>query len=401
MALWQRIKSWFGFGVKASAEMYDRFKSWFEPVNIFTKVATGSLATNETIFSAVSRLSNSLASLPLKQYRDFKEERTPIADLLAVSPNPNMTGFDFIRTLEACRNTYGNGYALKDYDTRYQVRALWILDPGRVTPLIEQTTRELWYRVQGDDGGFYYVHNMDMLHVKHIHTMGYTGISPLDVLRNTIDFDTKVKEFSLDQIDGAIKASFILQMATSLGEEKKKQVLESFKAFYKDNGGVLIQEHGVKIDPISREYIDTKVFETERITRTRVASVYNMPVSMLGETDGDSYASREQMALEYVRDTLTPICVQYEKEFARKLLTAAERRRGFYWKFNVNAYLRGDMKTRGEFYTKGVRTALFTPNEVRAWEELPPMPGGEFLYVSRDMVRIDQQGRVPNDQKTA
>ena len=87
---------------------------------------------------------------------------------------------------------------------------------------------------------------MDMLHVKHIHTMGYTGISPLDVLRNTINFDTKVKEFSLDQIDGAIKASFVLQMATSLGEEKKKQVLESFKAFYKDNGGVLIQEHGVK-----------------------------------------------------------------------------------------------------------------------------------------------------------
>ena len=57
------------------------------------------------------------------------------------------------------------------------------------------------------------------------------------------------------------------------------------------------------------------------------------------------------------------------------------------------------MKTRGEFYTKGVRTGLFAPNEVRAWEELPPMPGGEYLYVSRDMVRIDQQGRVPNDQK--
>ena len=57
MALWQRIKSWFGRGVKAATDSYDRFKSWFEPVNIFTKLATGSLATNETIFSAVSRLS--------------------------------------------------------------------------------------------------------------------------------------------------------------------------------------------------------------------------------------------------------------------------------------------------------------------------------------------------------
>jgi HK97 family phage portal protein len=330
-----------------------------------------------------------MASLPLKLLEDFRPVSAGISDLLFTSPNPNMTGFDFIRTLEAFRNTSGNGYALKDYDNSFQVEALWILDPSKVKPVTEKNTKELWYEIEGDNGT-YYVYNMDMLHVKHIHTTGYAGISPIDVLKNTIDFDTKVKEFTLDQVDGAVKASFILKMATQLKDEKKKEVLDSFKRFYQENGGVLIQEQGTEIKEIERKFIDTRVFEVERITRARVASVYNMPAHMLGETEGVNYASMEQMALEFVQGTLVPIATQYEKEFNRKLLTPEERLKGRYFKFNINSLLRGDMKTRGEFYFKGVRTGFFKPNEVRAWEDLPPEPGGDKLYMSGDLYPVDQ-----------
>ena len=54
---------------------------------------------------------------------------------------------------------------------------------------------------------------------------------------------------------------------------------------------------GTDITPIDRKFLDVNVFEVERITRTRVAMVYNMPVIMVGETEGVSYASQEQMAL--------------------------------------------------------------------------------------------------------
>ena len=395
MNFFKKIRGFFGRlaikGIKAAASsnLYDRFRSWFEPYNIFSRLSSRALATNETIFAAVSRLSNSMASLPLKLLEDFKPVSTGISDLLSNSPNPNMTGFDFIRTLEAFRNTSGNGYALKDYDNNFQVAALWILDPAKVKPVIEKNTKELWYEIEGDNGT-YYVHNMDMLHVKHIHTTGYVGISPIDVLKNTIDFDTKVKEFTLDQVDGAVKASFILKMATQLKDEKKKEVLDSFKRFYQENGGVLIQEQGTEIKEIERKFIDTRVFEVERITRTRVASVYNMPAHMLGEIEGVNYASMEQMASEFVQGTLVSIVTQYEKEFNRKLLTPGERLKGRYFKFNINSLLRGDMKTRGEFYFKGVRTGFFKPNEVRGWEDLPPEPGGDKLYMSGDLYPVDQ-----------
>lgn len=395
----QRVKiAWNVLTGRYKGSGYD-FTKWFSPSNIFASKTSNTLATVETIFAAVSRLSNAMASLPIKLRQNYTPVNSPIADLLENSPNPNMTSFDFIRTMEVCRNTYGNGYALKVYDDLFQVTALLPLDPSRVEPVIEEKTRELWYEIDGDNGR-YFVHNMDMIHVKHIPTVGqslayysvgYKGISPIDVLRNTVDYDQKVRTFSLEQMNSAILASFILKLSANVSEEKKAKYLENFKKFYQNNGGVLIQESGTEIVPIERSIIDTKVFEVEKITRSRVATVFNIPVHMLGETEGQSYSSMEQLSLEFVQGTLVPIVRQYEQEFNRKLLTKQERLQGLTFKFNVNALLRGDIKTRGEFYFKGIRSGWFTPNEVRAFEELPPLEGGDKLYMSRDLTPVNEQ----------
>ena len=399
MNFWDRLKFLVRGEAKsaqASASSFGNFVKWFSPRNIFTRQSGHTLATNETIFAAVSRLSNSVGSMPVKlmdsQFHAVTE--APIADVVMNQPNPNQTSLDFFRTMEVMRDTDGNAYALKDYDNRYQVRALWMLDPSKVSPVIDKNTRELWYEIKPDGGGStYYAHNMEMIHVKHIHGYGYTGISPLEVLRGTAEFDRKVREKSLDQIDSAITAAFILKLAGTVNKEKKEEILENFRDFYKDNGGVLIQEMGVDIEHLTRSFIDTKLFDVEKITRARVANVYNLPLHLLGEISGVQMAAVEQMDLGYVQGTLVPIVRQYEQELNRKLLTAVERQRGWYFKFNVNALLRGDMKTRGEFYFKGIRSGWFKPNEVRALEDLPPEKGGDLLYMSKDLFPIGEEGR--------
>ena len=396
----ERLHSWFrrtGKQVSASSQYYTPFKSWFEPKSIFISQAANALATNETIFSAISQLANGMASMPLKLLKDFEEQHNPISDLMETAPNPNATSFNWINNMETIRNTFGNALAIKEYDSRYQVKSLWILDPTRVTPMIEANTKELWYRINGDSGSFgkentYYVHHLDIIHVKHIHTTGYWGINPLDVLKNTADFDAKVRTFSLKQLEGAIHAGFVLKMAANISEDKKKATLNSFKQFYQENGGVLLEEQGVTIREVqSREYIDPKLFEANKITITRVATVYNMPPHKLGLTEGSSYNAMEQRDLEYVQGTLMPVARQYEQEFNLKLLTPEQRRAGYYWKFNLNALLRGDFAKRLDGYFKGIRSGVYTPNDVRKLEDLPPVKeGGDELYMSKDMIPIKQ-----------
>ncbi|MEZ3605473.1 phage portal protein [Bacillus subtilis] len=388
MGFWSNVRSFFGGASGSKAAVKKDLPHWFIPrASIFGNYGETTLADNETVFSAVSRLSNTMASLPIKAYKNYQPIESQASELLTYAPNHNMTSGEMIGLLETHRAVYGNAYAIKRYGMRYEVVGLDVLDPSRVQPVIEETSRELWYEIFGDNGN-YFVHNMDMIHVKHVSVDGLKGISPLKVLRNALDFDRDVRTFSIEQMDGA-KISFILKVANQLDDDRKTAMLENFRNFYSNNGGILIQEPGVEIKDLKKEFIDTKAFEVEKVTRSRVAQAFNIPLYMLGETQG-SVSNMEQLYIDYVQGTLMPIATQYEKEFNRKLLTEKERKAGYYFKFSMNALLRGDMQTRGNFYQQGIRSGWFKPNEVRAWEDLPPEKGGDTLYLSKDLFPIDQ-----------
>src|SRR5690606_13334629 len=136
-----------------------------------------------------------------------------------------------------------------------------------------------------------------------------------------------VREFSLKEMESA-PMSFILKYSANLDSGKRQAVIDDFKRFYRDNGGVLFQENGVEIQNIERKYVAADTFVTERITRSRVANVFNMPTTMLNDTEGQSYSSNEQLMRMFVDLTLMPIVRQYEQEFNRKLLTPSERTSG-------------------------------------------------------------------------
>src|SRR5699024_2203398 len=211
---WNRLKSKvFTTYAKWKGQNFD-FSSWTG--RTFWGIDNSTLATNETIFSAITRLSNSMATLPLKMYQNYHIKEDDISDLLINSPNSNMTGFEFIRQLEVARNEKGNGYALIERDVRLRPSKLTLINPDYVVPLIENETKELWYEVIGEDGNRYYFHNMEMIHVKHISSSsGLKGINPIKVLSNANDFDKAVREFSLKEMQSAPN-SFIIKYAANV-----------------------------------------------------------------------------------------------------------------------------------------------------------------------------------------
>lgn len=386
MRWWDRLKNSVKMAVAVWKGQGFDFSKWFG--RTFWGADNSTLATNETIFSVISRLANSMASLPLKLYQNYDSVTNAASDVLINSPNPNMTSFELIRNLETARNETGNSYAIIERDIRGQVSRITPLISTYVEPVLERESQELWYQVIGENGTYYF-HNMDVLHFKHIvGSGGLKGINPIKVLTNTNDFDKAVREFSLKEMQSAPN-SFILKYSANVDADKRERIINDFKRFYQDNGGILFQEPGVEIDPIERKFIAADIFTSERITRSRVANVFNIPVTMLNDTEGQSYSSNEQLMRMFVQLTLMPIVRQYEQEFNRKLLTPAERKAGFYFKFNVNALLRGDTAAQSDYYTKAIRSGWMKPNEVRQLEDLPPEPEGNKLWVSGDLYPMD------------
>lgn len=281
-----------------------------------------------------------------------------------------------------------------------QVESITPIDSSYVTPLINADDGSLWYKVIGVNGTYYF-HNMNMIHVKHITgTSRWEGISPLKVLRNTLQYDKAVQEFSLSEMQK--KDSFILEYGANVDAEKRQRIIDDFKRFYQENGGILFQEPGVSVKDMERKYFASDTLASERITRSRVANVFNVPVSFLNDTEGQSYSSNEQMMIQFVQMALTPIVRQYEQEFNRKLLTPDERRRGYYFKFNLGGLLRGDTAARTQFYQVMLRGGGMKPDEVRMLEDLPPEGGAAAqLWVSGDLYPMDMDPALRKGVKSS
>lgn len=227
-----------------------------------------------------------------------------------------------------------------------------------------------------------------MLHVKHITGPNRVeGISPLKVLKNALQYDKAVQEFSLSEMEK--KESFKLEYGANVSEDVQKKVIANFKRFYNENGGILFQEPGVTIDKLEKTYNSADTISSEKITRTRVANVFNIPLSFLNE-QGGSFASNEQLMTQFVQMTLMPIISQYEHEFNRKLLTREQRNQGFYFKFSINGLLRGDTAARTNYYQAAIRNGWLSQDDVRRYEDEPPVGGNASkLWVSGDLYPID------------
>ena len=396
MGLWQNIKQAFVGNVQQNAEgtpdNWDgpgfHFNNWANS-NFFGS-HNNALRTNDEVFGVISRLANTLSSLPIHEYHNYKEVNNSLSDLLEGEANPSMSSFQLINQLEVSRNTDGNAYAWIERNGSGEPIRLWPLDPGTITVKRNVDDNSIWYEVNSDEYHFI-VFNTEIIHVKHISPLtGVLGISPLDVLKGPMKLQKAVEDFSLNEMNK--KDNYIIKYDRSISADRLQALLKSFKEMVNNNGGAIVQERGFDIERYESTFQPGDLSSANSITRSRVATAFNVPLSFLNESlEKGNGKSNEQVMAQFVQMTLVPIVKQYESEFNRKLLTRGQRARGFYFKFNVNGLLRGDTAARTNFYQMMIRNGIASSNDLRKLEELPPSDAknADQLWITGDLYPLD------------
>lgn len=160
-----------------------------------------------------------------------------------------------------------------------------------------------------------------------------------------------------------------------------------------------ILTRGMTYEPDTIPPQDAEFLETRKFGAREATMWFGVPAHKLNIEEGaTAFASREQANIEAVVDALMPWTVRLEQEANLKLLTSRERSNGFYTHINLDAQLRGDIKTRTEGYKVMVRAGLMKPNEARSKEEMPAEPDGNQLVISRDMIPLDRIGDLADSQ---
>lgn len=348
----------------------------------------------ETIFSVISRVSNAMASLPLKMIDENFKQPTDCPAFNLISRGPRyFTRFDFIRDIEALRNYQGNAYVQLFKNANGEIVDMALIKPGACYPVIDSDTGTLYYQVTATDNKEYskvlYVHYMEMLHFKHPRFGGVEGTDPTKVLTNTLNFDREVRRISLTQLNGT-NEGFKVKFAANMNDDDKTAVIKNMAKFYRENGGLLVEENGVEIERLQRDLVDSKLLDTDKISRSRVATVYTVPEHFAGGTQ-TSYSSQEQLNMEFLTYSLVSTVTQYEEELNKKTLSPAEQKKGYRYKFNVASLLRADTQSRGAFYQIMRRNGAYTANDVLRFEDMLPSneEGMDDHHISGDLYPIN------------
>lgn len=399
MGFWETTKKWLNGRFKQEIDpktanwvgpTYD-FQAWASNFNFGSQNNT--LSTNEEIFSIITRLANTVSSLPIHLYKNYEEVNNGVSSMLRDEANPSMSAFSLINQLEVSRDSSGNGYAFieRNPSTGVPVK-LWPVDPTTVTIKRNTDDNSIYYEVSSADPNYHFlVFNTEMIHVRHITPLtGVLGISPIDVLKGPLDFEKAVEDFSLGEMNK--KDQYIIKYDRSVSPENRELMIKEFTKMINEDGGAVVQEKGFDYDRFASDFHPSDLKTSEQITRSRIANAFNVPIAFLNELDGTASMS-EQAMIQFVQMTLVPIVKQYESEFNRKLLTQSQRASGFYFKFNVNGLMRGDTASRTNFYQMMIRNGIATQNDLRKLEDMAPIDNksANITWVSKDLFPSESQ----------
>jgi HK97 family phage portal protein len=366
----------------------------FENVNEQTSMQLG------PVYGCVKAISDDLSSLPFKVYRRLdarnREEldEHPVTTLLDLEPNPEMSAKVFRETLQGHVLLWGNAYCAIERTNRGTPIALWPIEPDRV--VVSRVNSEILYTINGGRKTTVLGAD-DVLHVRNIGYNGIIGYSTVRLARMAIGLGMAAEKFGAGFFEGGARPAGILKTPNKLTAEAIKNLRDSWHAVHggANNGNkTAVLEGGVEyqamsIPPEDAQFILTRQFQVPEICR-----FFRVPPHKIQHLDRATFSNIEHQSIDYVKDALLGHAVRWEQEAWRKLLNRDPRLRV---RHNLDAMLRGDLKSRAESYAIGRQWGWLSVNDIRGREDMDAIDNGDEYMRPLNMVPVGTPAASPDE----
>ncbi len=341
-----------------------------------------------TVFTCVNTIAQSIASLPINVKKESNgivsnQGMNPVSIVLKRRPNSKMTPYALKYSNVFNMLTYGESFNLIIRNSRMEVIELLPLMPYDV-------------EIQEIDGFVMYLHKgsvyaeSEILHYKMYTRDGVRGISPITWNAELMGVKLKLEKYGARAI--AQKPAGYLS-AENATDPQIQSIGQNWNAAINGENinGTPFLTGGAKYNPLMITPNEAQYLETRILTNTEIYGIYRLPPVFAQNYKDSTYANAEQSDTILVKHTLAPILTLIEEENNNKLFSEANKAASnpFFTKFNINAILRGDTKTRREWYQTMLTSGVLSANEVRDIEDMPPQSDGvgDDYYIQGAMVR--------------
>ncbi len=342
------------------------------------KVNHDTALTYSAVWRAVSLLAGYISSVPFNVYLENNGHQNvqkdhPLHYLLHREPSKLYTSYTFRERLMQYLLLWGDGIALITRNQFYEVSGFKIYHPKDVVVL--EKNDELWYSFSDINRA---IPATDVIHVPAFGT-GVRGLDPISVARESLTGGLIYQKQANNFFENGHFNDRYIKYPGKLGKEQYESYAKNIKASYSgmiNSGKIPILENGaemlsVGMKPENMEFLASKKHQISEVSRW-----FGVPPHKLYELTQSTNNNIEQQAIELITDTVQFWTNRIEQEFNRKVFTAAEMKKGYYVKLNLNGLLRGDIKTRTEYYKAATAgRPWMTPDEVRSLEDSNPLGG--------------------------
>ena len=363
------------------------------------------------VSACVEIISNAIAVLPAFVQDGETRRRSdthPIGTLLWSRPNDIMTAKQLRQMEETMVLTCGNSYVwiLRDrYGTPVE---LLPFPAGWCTPQRDSAGNWCYMATDPKSGRYYRLEIPDVLNYKAFSLDGIHGMSVLKRARVTIETARYMEQYQRATYANGGRPSGVLTVDTDLGGrtievkradgtvEKvnhKEVIRKEWERFYTGPDNALrtaVLDNGLKYTPIAMTNSDAQFVENKDLTVLDICRFFCVPPYKLG-LGKQSYNSNEQNNLEFATQTILPIVTDREQEETWKLLTDSERnKRNLRIRYNMDAILRADARTRAEVADKYRNMGVYSVNDIRRNEGMTDVDGGDSRMASVNYIPLSR-----------
>jgi phage portal protein BeeE len=195
------------------------------------------------------------------------------------------------------------------------------------------------------------------------------GLSPLTQFRLTIELGLQAQDFSINWYrNGAFPGGILRNKRRIVSDEDAAKGKKRFKAATA-NRDMFVTGNDWEFTPITISADDAAFVASAKLNAGMIAAVYGVDPEDIGGEAANSltYATVEQKGIRFTQFPLRPLAIRLEDA-----ITDLHPKPQFA-KFNLDALVRADVKTRTEVEVQQLRAGILTNPEVRAIEDKPPL----------------------------
>lgn len=360
----------------AFAEYFSQVSSWAGK-----RVTLHTVLRVSTALACARVIAEGIAMLPFKLHQQKGREVKPaldhpLYDLFATVPNELQTSFEFFESMGLHLVLCGNAYVLVNR-IGGRIREMYLLEPGWVT------VKHRWpnpsdYLVTTPDGKSFEASAGDIWQLRGPAWCAHKGLDFVDLAREALGLSMAIEEGQAKiQAQGVRIPGFIAVDGKMSPEQHAKLTDWIAKHEGSANAGrTLIVDQAAKWVGQSMSNVDAQMVEMRKFQIEEVCRFFRVMPIMVGFSDkAQTYASAEAMFLAHVVHTLGAWLRRLELSADKNCLTAAERKAGYFTKFNEKALQRMTAKDQMDYLARGALTGIIVRNEAREKLELNPLPG--------------------------